>query len=175
MAADGEALPRADTQQVRQRLGDALEEAWDEIHGRLDGPIGKAVEVALTAVQPELVRLRDAEAELARLKAVPRPAPQSDPDKPCPHEDLDAQVNINRLTSVEGGPVTGYATEVSVWCAGCGERFRWIGVRAGHKPDRPMCSVDEYVLNAPIRPASADPDFGLGIPGFAINYRRGGT
>lgn len=31
-------------------------------------------------------------------------------------------------------------------------------------------------LRAPIRPASADPDFGLGIPGFAVtwNAKEGG-
>jgi hypothetical protein len=97
----------------------------------------------------------------------------ADPDRACPHEDFSATVEVNRLTSTEGGPVTAYAADIRVSCADCGEAFRWIGVKAGLMPDRPMVSVDESVLRAPIRPASADPDFGLGIPGFAVNYREG--
>ncbi|WP_439947213.1 hypothetical protein [Streptomyces sp. BBFR109] len=53
----------------------------------------------------------------------------------------------------------------------CGEPFRWTGVQAGVSPRQPMCSVDETELRAPLRPASADPDFGLGLPGFTVNYR----
>jgi hypothetical protein len=34
-----------------------------------------------------------------------------------------------------------------------------------------MCSVDESTLRAPLRPASADPDFGMGLPGFAVTWR----
>ena len=48
------------------------------------------------------------------------------------------------------------------------------GVQAGLRPDRPMVSVDETELRAPIRPESADPDFGLGIPGFAVTWREPG-
>lgn len=29
---------------------------------------------------------------------------------------------------------------------------------------------DETELRAPLRPASSDPDFGLGLPGYAIRY-----
>lgn len=94
-----------------------------------------------------------------------------DPDKPCPHEDFEASVEVNRLTATEGGPVTAYSADVRVSCTQCGEQFRWIGVPAGLKPDRPMVSVDETVLHAPMRPASSDPDFGLGIPGFAVRMR----
>jgi hypothetical protein len=90
------------------------------------------------------------------------------PDRPCPHENFDVTVEVNRLISVEDGPVTGYSADVRVWCNDCREAFRWIGVPAGCRPDRPMVSVDETELHAPLRPASADPDFGLGIPGFAI-------
>ena len=32
-------------------------------------------------------------------------------------------------------------------------------------------SVDETELRAPLRLASADPDFGMGLPGFAVAYR----
>jgi hypothetical protein len=94
-----------------------------------------------------------------------------DPDRPCPHEDFDVYAAINRLTSVEGGPVTGYSANIRVECRNCKEPFRWIGLPAGIDPRRPACSVDETELRAPIRPASADPDFGLGLPGFAVRYR----
>ncbi|MER7500474.1 hypothetical protein AB0L05_27830 [Nonomuraea pusilla] len=95
----------------------------------------------------------------------------TDPDKPCPHLDFNAYVEINRLTDHDNGPVTGYSADIRVECAHCRERFRWIGVPAGMSGSQPMCSPDETELRAPMRPASSDPDFGLGIPGFAITMR----
>lgn len=95
----------------------------------------------------------------------------ADPDLPCPHEDFTANVEVNRLTASDGDPtIIAYDTSITVACLACGEPFRWIGVQAGSSPGRPMCSVDETELRAPIRPASADPDFGLGIPGFAVTW-----
>jgi hypothetical protein len=95
----------------------------------------------------------------------------ADPDKPCPHEDFEVWAEVNRLSSTEGGPVDAFAADIKINCANCGESFRWIGLEAGLMPSRPMVSVDETQLRAPIRPASADPDFGLGIPGFAVRMR----
>lgn len=92
----------------------------------------------------------------------------ADPDRACEHPDFAATVAVHRLTTTEDGPVTAYTADITVACAACGEPFRWIGAPAGSSPARPMCSVDEVELRAPLRPASADPDFGLGIPGFAI-------
>jgi hypothetical protein len=89
-------------------------------------------------------------------------------DEPCPHPDFAAVVAVNRLTATEGGPVEAYSADITVSCADCGEPFRWIGAPAGLLPTQPCVSVDETELHAPLRPASADPDFGLGIPGFAI-------
>lgn len=91
-----------------------------------------------------------------------------DLDRPCPHEQFVARVDVIRLTATDDGPVTGYTAEVDVHCGQCSEKFRWIGVPAGLLPNRPCCSIDESELRAPLRPASSDPDFGLGIPGFAI-------
>jgi len=98
---------------------------------------------------------------------------QADPDRACPHERFCADADINRLTSKDepDAEVTGYTASIRVWCADCGERFRWIGVPAGLSPREPMVSVDETELRAPLRPASSDPDFGLGLPGFAITAR----
>lgn len=95
----------------------------------------------------------------------------ADPDRACPHLTFRADVTVNRLTTEDEVTVIGYAAEIQVRCEDCGEKFRWTGVPAGLSPRRPTCSVDESTLNAPLRPASADPDFGMGIPGFAINYR----
>lgn len=96
----------------------------------------------------------------------------SDPDKACDHEDFAATVEVNRVTSREGGPVVGYSADIRVNCVGCGEPFRWTGLKSGLSPRMPMCSPDETEMRAPLRPASSDPDFGLEIPGFAINYRK---
>lgn len=99
----------------------------------------------------------------------------ADPDKPCPHEDFAAEVDVNRLLDgqEDGSAPRAYSASIRVCCAQCGEPFRWIGVPAGLRPDRPMVSVDETELRAPLRPASSDPDFGLGIPGFAVTMREG--
>lgn len=92
----------------------------------------------------------------------------TDPDRLCPHEHFTATVEVNRLCKTDGGPIEAYSADIRVQCAQCGEPFRWIGAPAGLQPDRPCVSVDETELRAPLRPASADPDFGLGIPGFAV-------
>lgn len=84
----------------------------------------------------------------------------ADPDKACLHEDFNAYVEVNRLTEREGDgePVGAYSADIRVSCANCGEPFRWI---------------DETVMSAPLRPASSDPDFGLGIPGYAVTMHAG--
>ena len=98
----------------------------------------------------------------------------ADPDRPCPHEDFSATVEINRLTGQEGMTTPdAYSASIRVSCAQCGEAFRWIGLQAGMHPARPMVSVDEAEMRAPLRPASSDPDFGLGIPGFAVTWNEG--
>lgn len=100
------------------------------------------------------------------------PDKPADPGKPCPHEDFSACVEVNRLTEREGDEApNAYSADIRVSCARCGEPFRWIGLQAGLSGGRPMCSVDETVLSAPLRPASSDPDFGLGIPGYAVTWR----
>lgn len=116
----------------------------------------------------------------AREPGDPMPVPtRSDPDKACAHLDFVANVNVARMLDGMGDPppqdvpATSYSAEITVQCKNCGEPFRFMGVQAGLMPSRPMCSIDETELRAPIRPASSDPDFGLGIPGFAIQYREG--
>lgn len=97
-----------------------------------------------------------------------------DPDRPCPHEDFESFVEVSRLTANDEDPtVIAFSADIRVNCRDCEEPFRWIGLQAGLAPDRPMVSVDEKELRAPIRPASSDPDFGLGIPGFAVTWHEG--
>lgn len=96
----------------------------------------------------------------------------ADPDTACAHEEFEVWADINRLSEEEGGPIHAYSADIRIRCKDCQEPFRFIGVPAGVLGDRPACSVDETELHAPIRPASADPDFGLGIPGFAIQQVR---
>ena len=91
-----------------------------------------------------------------------------DLDRPCPHDDFVVQANVVRLAAETGGPCVGFMAELEVRCAACDERFRWMGVPAGLLADRPACSPDEFELRAPIRPSTADPDFGMGLPGFAM-------
>lgn len=98
-----------------------------------------------------------------------------DPDRPCQHMQFVANVAVGRIGQDDpgsGGMPKAYVAEITVQCApapdGCGERFRFNGVRAGMSYQHPMCSVDEATLIAPLRPASADPDFGMGLPGYAI-------
>lgn len=99
-----------------------------------------------------------------------------DLDRPCPHAEFWADVRVARIVAngedeSANTPAIAFHADITVKCVSCGERFRWIGVPAGDRPDRPMCSVDEFELRAPIRPASSDPDFGLGIPGFSVTWR----
>ncbi|MDG9703760.1 hypothetical protein [Streptomyces sp. DH37] len=104
----------------------------------------------------------------------PTPTPAADPDRPCPHETFDAYVAVNRITRSDDDPtVIGYSADIKVNCRDCGEPFRWTGLKAGLSPAHPMCSLDETVMSAPLRPASADPDFGLGLPGFSVGYQPG--
>lgn len=94
-----------------------------------------------------------------------------DQDRPCPHENFAAEVDMNRLADDDHGrpdTIVGFSADIRVRCAECGEPFRWVGVPAGLSARGPTCSVDETELRAPLRPASSDPDFGMGIPGYAI-------
>jgi hypothetical protein len=102
----------------------------------------------------------------------PRDPQAADPDKPCHHDDHEAVVNVIKLTASDTAPTpVGYTAEIKIRCANCGEPFRWTGVPAGQSPRQPTCSVDETELRAPLRPASSDPDFGLGLPGFSVRYK----
>ena len=50
----------------------------------------------------------------------------------------------------------------------CIRDSRWTGCPPGLSFAAPMVSIDGTELRAPLRPASSDPDFGLGLPGFSV-------
>jgi hypothetical protein len=103
--------------------------------------------------------------------------PNLDLDRPCLHPDFMATVEVGRILP-DGAdesdmtiPAIKFVALVRVHCVACDEPFRWIGLEAGDMPNRPMVSVDDLELRAPLRPASSDPDFGLGGIGFSVHYR----
>ena len=95
------------------------------------------------------------------------------PDLPCPHANFEAMVGVNRITESDDGPVVGYSADIKAWCRDCDEPFRWIGPPVGVSPAHPAVSIDHTTLRAPLRPASSDPDFGLGLPGFSMRVEDG--
>lgn len=88
--------------------------------------------------------------------------------------DFEANVEVNQLLadgSPEDSTPIGFDATIRVWCKDCDEKFRWIGVPYGLSPRQPMTDPAEEELRAPLRPASSDSDFGLGLPGFSIRMR----
>lgn len=98
----------------------------------------------------------------------PFPPPTADLDRLCDHPDAYVACKFERITEVDDGPVTGYYLNARVRCVACGEPFRFTGVPAGLSPAQPMCSIDDTTIAMPIRPQSADPDFGLGGIGYSV-------
>lgn len=78
------------------------------------------------------------------------------PRPPCDHLNFHASVAVKRLTDGDGGPVTGYAADISVKCDQCGMPFRFIGLNAGNHHSEPRVSVDGCELRAPLEPAEYD-------------------
>lgn len=91
----------------------------------------------------------------------------------CEHEDFAAFVDVARVTSEEGGPVAGFYAEVRVECVQCAEPFVFRGLPVGLSQAQPCISPDGLELRVPCLPQSADPHFGLGLPGFAARVREG--
>ncbi len=97
------------------------------------------------------------------------PAP-IDQDKPCEHKNFEAVVEVNRIAP-EGGSLEGLMADVKVWCSDCDEKFWWTGCPPGLSFTSPTVSIDGTQLHAPLRPASTDPDFGLGLPSFSVHFK----
>jgi len=83
--------------------------------------------------------------------------PSAAPAQQCTHQTFRARCNVGRLTDIDGGPVTGYCTELQVTCADCGLPFRFLDVPSGValKPRRPLASFDGLELRCGIAPSDA--------------------
>lgn len=66
---------------------------------------------------------------------------------------FDAYTRVGRLTETEGGPVTGYAADITIKCRDCGLPFRFRGLAAGSHYAEPRVSADGTELRAPLEPA----------------------
>lgn len=67
--------------------------------------------------------------------------------KDCRHEAFLAVVNVNRLE--DSGK---FIADIRITCAQCKEPFRFVGLAAGVRFDRPLVSIDGLELRAPIEP-----------------------
>lgn len=86
----------------------------------------------------------------------------------CKHFNFAVLADFVRIADTPDAEVTGYAADIHVQCADCGEPFLWKGLPLGVDPERPTASVDGKTLRAPIRPQSSHPGFGNDLPGFSI-------
>jgi hypothetical protein len=91
-------------------------------------------------------------------------------DVPCPHTDFNVIADVRRVADADDSEkIIAYCVDVKCWCHECGEAFRWMGVQPGMSFDEPRVDLGGATLTIPMRPSSADPDFGLGLPGFDIS------
>lgn len=71
----------------------------------------------------------------------------TDPATLCEHPEFRAEVDVNRLEDIGR-----FHADVRIFCAKCGEAFRFIGVPAGLSFTGPAVSVDGIELSLPIEP-----------------------
>lgn len=76
----------------------------------------------------------------------------------CEHERFQAKVDVNRLTKVEGGPVTGYVAEVTVWCLDCAKKFQFLGLEPGYDTQGARVSLDGLEANLALLPEGVKPN-----------------
>lgn len=94
----------------------------------------------------------------------------------CVHVDFAAFVSVQRLFDEELDEAVAaerlpdrFSADVLIECAGCGERFSFVGsLDIGVSPREPMVSADRLELRAPIRPASAPPGWGESGAGVTL-------
>jgi hypothetical protein len=91
------------------------------------------------------------------------------PDAACEHMQLSPAVSFEQIRDEATEEVLGLVVSLQVRCGACGEEFRFTGAPVGMSGEHPTVSLDEGTLLAPLRPASADRDFGLGVPGYAVS------
>lgn len=88
---------------------------------------------------------------------------------PCTHPEFLANVQVNRVSKVENGPVVAYDVTATVKCTKCGTPFRWLGLQAGLSYAGPMVDVSGFELRAPIAPRDVETDTTL--VGYSVKMR----
>ena len=75
----------------------------------------------------------------------------------CLHEEFDAKVGVGRLTSEEGGPVTGYIAEIRISCLQCGKPFQFLGLEPGIDLQGARVSIDALEAHIALVPEGEKP------------------
>ena len=87
----------------------------------------------------------------------------------CEHPDLAVECDFNRLTDVEGGPVTAFLLEVRARCQTCAMPFCFRGMPPGLSHLAPTMSIDALRATLPVHPED-DPTTGIGSPGYSVRF-----
>lgn len=88
---------------------------------------------------------------------------------PCEHLNFACNVNVNRITVGEGGPVESYSADVTIACDSCGLPFRFLGLPMGLDPTGACVSADGTEARLAIHPkGEALPGEDKLPPGFRI-------
>ena len=88
-------------------------------------------------------------------------------EKPCKHEAFQANVEVSRLEDIGQ-----FTADVTVWCAHCGVRFKFLGMKSGL--DLRGACVSHDGLEARLSIAPADEKLKPpppGVRGFDITVR----
>lgn len=85
----------------------------------------------------------------------------------CKHENFRAQVDVNRLSKTEGGPITHYSADVRIKCAQCGTPFEFMGLPVGLNAYGVAVDLEGTELRAAIKPLNG-PMPPAGLPGFSV-------
>lgn len=84
----------------------------------------------------------------------------------CKHENFNALVNVQRIEGGEGGPVTRFMADVTVWCTACLTKFSFVGLPHGLDMNGAAVSVDGTEARLTIAPPGEVMTMLEGVTGF---------
>lgn len=87
----------------------------------------------------------------------------------CQHEQFACNVNVGRITEVEGGPPTHFMADVSIKCEQCGTPFRFLGLPLGLDMTGASVSFDGLEARLAIAEKGKAAAPVRGVSGFTIN------
>lgn len=86
----------------------------------------------------------------------------------CQHPDFNAVVDVNRLSDVEGGPITGMTADLRIACSMCGQRMQFVGpMTVGLLGNQPTVDLMHQELRVPLTYEGAPEPWNQG-PGFTV-------